>query len=90
MKKGIHIINPKQQERIYHHTSFYSICDMSSSRKSEIQHDLPKIIFLTNSGKKSLTMFISSCLTTVQLNFKNREIKKIKSYTSGGIRTRNP
>jgi len=43
MKKGIHIINPKQQERIYHHTSFYSICDMSSCRKSEIQHDLPKI-----------------------------------------------
>ena len=41
---------------------------MSSCRKPQIQNDLPKspkssefVIFLTNSGKKSLTMFISSC-----------------------------
>jgi len=26
-------------------------------------------------------MFISSCLTTIQLKFKNREINKIKSCT---------
>ena len=56
---------------------------MSSCRKPQIQNDLPKspkssefVIFLTNSGQKSLTMFISSFFTTIQLNFKNREIKK--------------
>ena len=30
-------------------------------------------IILTNSGQKSLTLFISSCLTTIQLNCKNSE-----------------
>ena len=55
---------------------------MSSCRKPEIQTDLPKntkikrFFFLTNSGQKSLTMFI--VLTTIQLNFKNREIREIK------------
>ena len=55
---------------------------MSSCRKPEIQTDLPKItkikrlFFLTNSGQKSLTMFI--VLTTIQLNFKNREIRERK------------
>ena len=48
------------------------------------------MICLTNSGQKSLTMFISSCLTTIQLNFENREIKKTKSCASGGVLTCNP
>ena len=44
MKKGIHIMNPKKQKkRICHHTPFYSIFNMSSCRKPEIQNDLPKI-----------------------------------------------
>jgi len=32
--------------------------------------------FSTNRGQKSLTMFFHYVLTTVQLNFKNSEIKK--------------
>ena len=44
----------------------------------------------TNSGQEALTMLISSFLTTVQLIFKNREIRKIKSYASGGMRTATP
>jgi len=35
-------------------------------------------------------MLISFFLTTIQLIFKNQEIRKIKSYASGGILTRNP
>ena len=38
MKKSIHIINQKN-----HPTTFYSIFNMSSCRKTEIQTDLPKI-----------------------------------------------
>ena len=62
---------------------FYSIFNMSSCRKPEIQDDLPKITqnqvnlicFLTNRGQKTLTMFvINYVLTTIQLNFKNSEI----------------
>ena len=57
---------------------------MSSCRKPKIQNDLSK------HWSKSVFMFISSCFTTIQLNFKNSEIKKLKSYASSGIRTRNP
>ena len=39
----------------------------------------------TNSGQEALTMLISSFLTTVQLIFKNREIRKIKSYAFRGM-----
>jgi len=35
-------------------------------------------------------MLILSFLTTIQLIFKNREIKEITSYASDGNRTRNP
>ena len=71
----------KRKKSIYHRTSFYSIFDVRSCIKPEIQNDLPKIIkfkvnVLTNSGQKSLTMFISSCFNNC--------------YASGGIRTRNP
>ena len=59
---------------------------MSSCRKPEIQNNLPKITkikwiceFLTNSGHKSLAMFY---FIMFQLNFKNSEINKIKSYAS--------
>ena len=75
MKNGIHIINPKIS--ICHRTSFDSIFDMSSCRKPEIQNDVclksPKssefAIFITNSGKKSLTMFISSCFNNYSIEF---------------------
>jgi len=30
-------------------------------------------IFINKQWSKSLTMFISSCFTTIQFNFKNRE-----------------
>ena len=44
MKKGINIVNLKNQKRVlYQRTTFYSICKMSSCRKPEIQNDLPKI-----------------------------------------------
>ena len=44
MKKGIHIMNSKKSKKsICHRTSFYSIFDMSSCKKPEIQNDLHKI-----------------------------------------------
>jgi len=44
MKKGIHICClSKKQKRKWHRTTFYSILNMSSCRKAEIQNDLPKI-----------------------------------------------
>ena len=45
MKKGIHIMNPKKQNKYMSPYYFF----MSSCR------------VYTNSGQKSLTMFISSC-----------------------------
>jgi len=33
------------------------------------------MLFLTNRGQKSLSMFISLCLTTIQIFFENSEIK---------------
>ena len=57
---------------------------MSSCRKSEIQNDLPKItkvkkefaIFLTNTGQKSVTTFISLCCNNYLIEF--LEIGKLK------------
>jgi len=43
MKKGIHIANPKTQKSVSHRTTFNSIFNMSSCRKSEVQNDLPTI-----------------------------------------------
>ena len=44
MKKGISIMNPqKANKRTFHRNSFYSIFNMSSCRKPEIQNDLPKL-----------------------------------------------
>ena len=44
MKKGIHIMNQNKEKKKYCHlTTFYSIFNMSSCRKPEIQNDLPKI-----------------------------------------------
>ena len=37
------------------------------------------LFYSINNGQKSLTRFISSCLTTVQLIIKNSESKKVKS-----------
>ena len=55
----------KAKKSTCHRTTFYSIFNMSSCRKLEIQNDLPKItqikwicFFLTDSGQKSLTMLI--------------------------------
>ena len=46
MNKGIHIMNNKKgkTKSICHRTTFYSIFNMSSFRKPEIQNGLPKII----------------------------------------------
>jgi len=80
----------KANRSICHRSSFYSIFDMSSCREYVIQNDLAKTpksmeftIVLTNSGQKSLTIFISSCVN-------NYSIVKQNSYPSGGTRTRNP
>ena len=63
MKKGIPIMNPKK--RICHRTTFYSIFNMSSCRKPEMQNDLPSPNLSEFAKKKSsqkvLTMYISSC-----------------------------
>ena len=40
--------------------------------------------------KNPLLCLFHHVLTTIQLNFKNIEIKKIKGYASVGIRSRNP
>ena len=46
--------------------------------------------FSTNRGQKSLTMFFHYVLTTVQLNFKNSEIKKKEfGFEPWGLRLRN-
>jgi len=85
MKKDIHIVNlKKQKESICRRTTFYSIFNMSSCRKSKntkwfgLNHPNQLnlvLLFLTNSGQKSLNMLILSFLTTVQLVvFKDREI----------------
>jgi len=47
MTKGIHIMNKKKAKEKYmspYYFYFYSICNMSSCRKWEIQNDLPKLI----------------------------------------------
>jgi len=44
MRKGKHIINPKKQTKVNVTVPLYSIFDMSSCRKPEIQTDLPRII----------------------------------------------
>ena len=70
MKKGIQIMNQiKQKKCICHRTSFYSIFDMSSSIKSEIPNQVNLLFFLTNSGQKSLIMFISSCFNNYSIGF---------------------
>jgi len=44
MRKGIHIVNLKKQNKsICHSTYFNSIFNRSSCRKPEIPNDLPKI-----------------------------------------------
>ena len=60
---------------------------MSSCRKLEIQNNLPKLAKI-----KRICYFclFHHVLTTIQLNLKNSEIVKIKSYASSGIRTRHP
>ena len=67
-----------------HRTTFYSIFNMSSCRKPEIHSDLPKItkikwFFLLKSGKKSLTMFISSYFNNCWIDF--LKIWKLKNKT---------
>ena len=45
MKKGVHIMNQKEQNKVYVTVLFfYSIFNTSSCRKPEIQNDLPKRI----------------------------------------------
>ena len=79
-KKGIHIINPKKQKKVYATILLfilYSICvHVESPIYKMICLKSPKsskfAIFVTNSGQKFLIMFISS----IKLNFKERKLKK--------------
>ena len=71
----VHVESPK----------YRTICLKSPTKSSELA------ICFKNSGQKSLSMYISSCFNiTIKLNFKDSEIKKLKSYASSRIRTRNP
>jgi len=83
MKKGLTYYESKKAKSICHRTTFYSIFNMSSCRKPEIQNDLPKITKI-----KWIWYFLWSkilcplyhVLTTIQFNFKNikNEIKKLR------------
>ena len=72
MRKGIHSVNLKKQMKIC-----YSIFNMSSCRKPEIQNALPKItkvklicyFYQQNFDPKSLTMLILVFETTIQFHF---------------------
>jgi len=92
MKKGIHIVYLKKQNKsICHHTTFYSIFNMSSCRKLEIQNYLPKItqikwICYYKKWSKILCWFYH--FNNCSIDF--YEIEKIKCYASGGIQTCNP
>jgi len=64
LTKGIHIVNLKKQNIICHRSKLYSIFNMSSYRKPEIQNCLPKIskdCFQLNSDQQSLTTFNCIC-----------------------------
>ena len=68
---------------------YYFLFCIQSCRKLEIQNDSLKSPKSSEFGKIiNYENFI--ILTSIQLNFKNREIKKIKCNASGRIRTRNP
>ena len=58
----------KKAKTLYVTVLLYFIFDMSSCRKPEIQNDLPKIT------KIKWICYIFYVSTTIQLNFKNREI----------------
>ena len=81
MKKGIHIVYRKKYMSPYY---FLFYIQLSSCRKREIQMiclKSPKssdvaLLFLTNSGKKSLTMLILSFFNNCSIDFfQNREIE---------------
>ena len=84
-------IKQKSKRKVYVtvlHFILYSIWVHVESPKYKTSS--PKssdLAILTNSGQKSLTMFISSCFNNFQVNFKSSEINLKKS--SIGIRTRN-
>jgi len=48
------------------------------------------LVFSKNDVEHIFSLIKYYVLTTIQMIFENREIKKIKSYVSGGIHTRNP
>ena len=86
-------MNPKKQNiRICHRTTFYSIFNMSSCRKPEIQNGLPKSLksseFCYFFKQKSVTLFISSC-NNYLIEFLKIGFFFLKLATDG-IRTRNP
>ena len=85
-------MNPKKQNiRICNRTTFYSIFNMSSCRKPEIQNGCLNSPKSSEFAKKTVVKNPILCLfhhvlTTIQLIFKNREIKNIKCSASVGIR----
>ena len=82
MKKGIHIMNPKKQNKVYVAVLLfilYSIWIHVETRNTKWfaknhQNQVHLLFVLTNSGQKSLTMFILSCFNSNQLNFEIREL----------------
>jgi len=77
MKKGIHIMNPKKQNKYmspyyflfyiqwaYVESPKYKMICLKSPKSSEIA-----VFFKTNSGQKPLTMFISSCFNNYRNEF---------------------
>ena len=84
MKKGMHIINPIKPKK-YTSPYYFSICIQYGKPKIEIIFLTPEssafVFFLTNSGQKSLTIFISSCFNNYSIYFfKNWEIKKQSGF----------
>jgi len=79
MRKDIHIVYLKKQKKyICHCTTFYSIFNIGSYRKPEIQNDLPKITkiklicyFFTKTLTKICSFVNFSILNNFLIAFKN-------------------
>ena len=86
-KRYTYCLSKKAKIGKCHRTTFYSVFNHVESSKY-------KMICLKSPKSSEFGKIINNVhfiiLTTIQLNLKNREIKKIKSNASGRIRTRNP
>jgi len=84
MKKGIHIMNPKKQKKVYVTVilvlySIFNITHVESPKYKIICLKSPnssEIAKKNEQWSKILSYVYFTILTTIQLNFKNCEIKK--------------